>query len=570
MSVPRLNTQARAALLLLITWSLWLPLRDILAYPDRVSVLPNLQTDAAAYHAIASELEATRRLDALPPRHPPGWVALLALVYSVTGPSFVAAKVVSWVALLVSVAACAYLARRVYGPLAGWIAALLCASSPALRGYVGTVQYEVLTAAGLLVTLVLAVDTVDGTMQRALYRRAAWTGVAGGLLILTRETFAVIVPLVALWMASRVRPSSGTVAARLVAAIVIALAMAPAVAWSGIQSVRYGGLITISEKGPIVIDLGNNPLANGTYNAPLVGIAQPTGLAFVRSNPARSVVLAGRKVLYFWGILRDGWNVPRPTAVWLWRATTGLVPLEFFGAFARGGWLLGLFVVSLWMLGGAGIRTWWALPAIVLMLMAIHVAVLSSHRFAVPILPVVFVLVSGPLAVAATRLVPILRSRAVLAALGLFAAVVVAMQYQAWPLRVHYAAVELDGLEADNRVDEMSGQPVRAADARRGLRPVVLLTDEALPRGPLSIQVRMRRTSEPAAASLPAARMALTELDGRVACARDVEASDLAADRFETLVLPCRLTHDAVVTFAIYATGATDLAVADVALTWNP
>ena len=37
-----------------ITWGLWLPLRRLLRYPDRISVLPNLQTDAAAYHAIAT------------------------------------------------------------------------------------------------------------------------------------------------------------------------------------------------------------------------------------------------------------------------------------------------------------------------------------------------------------------------------------------------------------------------------------------------------------------------------------------------------------------------------------
>ena len=100
--------------------------------------------------------------------------------------------------------------------------------------------------------------------------------------------------------------------------------------------------------------------------------------------------------------------MPRPTAVWLWRATTGLVPLEFFAAIARGGWLLAVFVASLWMLGRQGLRDWWALPAAVLMLMAVHVATLSSHRFAVPILPVVFVLVSGPLR-AAVRAAPALR-----------------------------------------------------------------------------------------------------------------------------------------------------------------
>ena len=70
---------------------------------------------------------------------------MLALVYSVTGPSYVAAKLISWVGLIASVAMCWYLARRVFGETAAALAALLCALSPALRYYVGTVQYEVVT-----------------------------------------------------------------------------------------------------------------------------------------------------------------------------------------------------------------------------------------------------------------------------------------------------------------------------------------------------------------------------------------------------------------------------------------
>jgi dolichyl-phosphate-mannose-protein mannosyltransferase len=558
-----------AALIALIGWGASLPLRDVLAYPDRISVLPNLQTDAAAYHAIGLNLATTGSLEALPPRHPPGWVALLAALYTFTGPSFVAGKIVSWLAFLASIAMCAYLARHVYGATAAWIAALLVAWSPALRGYIGTLQYEVVTGTLLLMVLVLALRTVRATTANALYGWAALTGAAGAVLILTRETFAVIVPLVAFWILRRRLPLTRARAAWLTFAIVVGAAVMPAVLWSAVQSVRYGGLITISEKGPLVVELGYNPRANGTYNAPLVGIGQPTGLAFVRAYPQRTLVLAGRKILYFWGVLRDGWNVPRPAAVWLWRASTGLIPLQVAAGIARGGWLLFLFAVSFLVLGRNGLRAWWILPAVVLTLMAVHVAVLSSHRFAVPVLPVVFVLVSGPLAAAIRFAAPSLRTPVVAAATLGLALIVVALQYQQWPLEVQYEAADLDGLEADNVVDPVLGRPARVADAKRGLRPVVLLPDEYLPAGSLTTAVTVRRIDTAPPGIVPAIRLALVELDGTVACARDVSSDELPQDRFAAIAVPCRLSRDTAATLAIYSLGVTDLALGDVQMKWR-
>lgn len=568
MTEQRRRHVVRGALLLFIAWSLWLPLADVLAYPDRLSVLPNLQTDASTYHAIGTALAETRSLDALPPRHPPGWVTMLGAVYLVTGPSFVAGKIVSWLALVFSTAACFVLARRVYTGSAAWVAAAVCASSPAMRGYVGTLQYEVVTAALMLTVLVLGVRTLDTADARTRLRRAALTGIAAGLLILTRETFAVIVPLVALWMGDRLRKTTSTRDAILITALVVAVAAAPAVAWSAVQSLRQHTLITISEKGPMVVELGNNPLANGTYNAPLVGIGEPTGLAFVRTHPGQWFVLAWRKVFYFWGVLRDGWNVPRPIAVWLWRDTTGLLPLELFDAIARGGWLLIMFLVSLWLLGPTGLRLWWGLPVAVLTLMLVHVAVLSSHRFAVPVLPIVFVLISGPVAAALARLANTLRAPAIAAATTVLVVVLVLMQFQSWPLAMFLRAVDLDGQSADNLEDPVSHTQVRFADAKRGERPVVLLTDQYLPRGRVRVDVTMRRSGHSTKPG-PLARIALIELDGHVACAREITADLVAADRFTLVDTPCRVTRDTPATLAIFTLGNADLAIDGVDLIWT-
>lgn len=564
---PRLLS--RIGLGLFIAWCLSLPLSDILRYPDRVSVLPNLQTDAGAYDAIARDLARTRSLDALPPKHPPGWVTLLAFVYSVAGPSFVAGKSISWAALIVSVAVCAWLARRMYGARAAWVAALLCAASPALRGYVGTLQYEVITGTLMIAMLALAVHAIDATNTAAHARRAALAGVVAAILVLTRETFALVVPLVALWMAPQVSANVGRRPAALSVTLLIGIAAAPAVAWSAVQSIREGHLITISEKGPMVVELGNNPRANGTYNAPLVGIGQPTGLAFVRQFPERAAVLAVRKVLYFWGVLRDGWNVPRPSAVWIWRATTGLLPLSVIEPIVRGGWLLVAFLFALWFLRAAGLRQWWIFPMTVLTVLAVHVATLASYRFAVPVLPVVYVLVSGPLARLAVALGSTLRAPAVAIACGGLVAIIVAMQFQQWPLSVTYEAVDLDGADARNEIDQISGTLARVADARGGIRPAVLLPDEYLPAGALTVTVRARRLSTPPAHEAAAIRTVLFHLDGRPACLTDLPARELPIDRFDDFAVPCRLTRDGPATLIVYTLGVVDLAVERVNLSWT-
>ncbi len=326
---------------------------------------------------------------------------------------------------------------------------------------------------------VLAVCATEAESVRLLYWRSFWTGIAGAALILTRETFAVVVPLIGLWMAHRVITRTTRLRALGVAMLVTGVAAVPGLMWTVVQSVRFERLVTISEKGPLGIELGHNPLANGTYNAPLVGIGQPTGLAFVQQYPARSVVLSIRKMLYFWGVLRDGWNVPRPSAVWLWRASTGLVPLEWFAALARGGWLLILFVVALWQLGRVGVTRWWCVPGAVLVIMLVHVITLASHRYALTTLPLVFVLASGPL-LQLVRMFALGTGSATKAAALFFLAIVIGMQFPYWPLQRRLEAADLEGLNADNRIDEVARREVRVADAARGVRPVVLLTDEVL------------------------------------------------------------------------------------------
>src|SRR4029450_1408220 len=112
-------------------------------------------------------------------------------------------------------------------------------------------------------------------------------------------------------------------------------------------------------------------------------------------EPRGELRLAWRKLLYFWGVLRDGWNVPRPAAVWLARASGGLGPLEIILPAARGGWLLLALIVACVTLRRNQWQELWLLPAIIAALMAVHLATISSHRFAAPILPLALSLTPG-------------------------------------------------------------------------------------------------------------------------------------------------------------------------------
>ncbi len=557
------------ALLALVVWFAALPLRDVLAYPDRVSVLPNLQTDAAAYDAFARDLAASWQVSALPAKHPPGWMVLLASVYSVAGHSYVAGKLVSWAALLVSVALCGWLALRVYGPTAAAVAAVLCAASPGLRAYVGTLQYEVVTGALFALLLVLSTRVCDATRRGDAVRRAALAGAAGAALVLTRETFVLVVPIAAWWIWRRVGRAVDRRSALLAAGTLLVVATAPPLAWSTLQTVHHERLILISEKGPKAFQLGNNPLANGTYNEPLAGMAEPSGFAYVRAFPLQAVRLAARKVLYLFGILRDGWNVPHPAAVWIWRATTGALPLPMIEPVVRGGWLLAVCLIAFRTLGRDGLRTWWVLPATVSAILAVHVITLGSYRFAIPVLPVLYVMASGPLATLARAVVPALRTPIIAVTCALIAALAVAAQYRSWPLDVRYDAVDLDGIAAANEVDTVSRSPARLADARRGFRPVALLPDTYFPEGRLTVTVLIRRTSEPASITTPVARVALLHLDGQSACVGDVLAGQLQTDRFSEVAIPCRLTRDGPATLAVYSLGQADLTIDEVRLEWE-
>jgi len=559
----------RLLLIGVILWGLHLPLHDLLTYPDRISVLSNLRADADTYDRAARRLATTWSSDDLPIRIPPGWITVLALLYSVTGPSFVAGKLLNFAALIVVLLLSAWIARRAFGPGSGWAAAVLVAMSPAFRGYVGVLQYEVFTAALLCGTLALAIRTAEAATPRALWQRALITSLFAAALVITREPFALPVIALGVWVASRTRATAGTRMALAAGATMIALAAVPSLAWSAMQIARTGELVTSFNQGPIVAELGHNPLANGTFNAPLVGIGQPTGVRFALAYPEREVQLAARKVLYFWGVLRDGWNVPRPAAVWVWRATTGRVPLAWIEPWARGGVLLLTVLIALALWTRAEWRCWWVFPAVLAAVMVMYIITLSSFRFSVPSLPVAYMLASGPVASLARRAKAALAVPAVMLPLALLLTMAIAMQFQSWPLTISLDAADLDGVGAANTIDPVSQRPARVADARRGVRPVALLPDEYLPAGRMVVTMRARSVTPAVSAQTAVARLVVLQFDGRPACMSDLTAAQLPA-AFGEVAVPCGLTTDGPATLIVYSLGANEIAIDRISLNWMP
>jgi len=557
----------RLVLVGLILWGLHLPLHDVLTYPDRISVLPNLQADADTYDHAARRLAATWSSDELPTRHPPGWIAVLALLYAVTGPSVVAGKLLNFAALIVVLLLSAWIARRAFGPAPGWAAAVLVAMSPGFRGYVGVLQYEVFTAALLCATLALAIRTTEAATPRALWQRALITSLVAAALVVTREPFALPVIALGLWVALRASATVGPRMALAAGATIVAFAAVPSLAWSGIQSARTGELVTISDQAPIVIELGHNPLANGTFNAPLVGIGQPTGVRFALAYPGRELQLAARKVLYFWGVLRDGWNVPRPAAVWVWRATTGLVPLAWIEPWARGGALLLTVLIALVLWTRAEWQCWWIFPAVLASVMVMYIITLSSFRFSVPSLPVAYILASGPVASLARRAKSAFAAPAAMLLLAVALTIAIAMQFQSWPLTISLDAADLDGVGAANTIDPVSQRPARVADARRGVRPVALLPDEYLPAGGMVVTIRARSVTPAVSAQTVVARIVVFQLDGRQACVSDLTAARLPA-AFADVAVRCGLTADGPATLIVYSLGTNEIAIDRIKMSW--
>jgi hypothetical protein len=186
----------------------------------------------------------------------------------------------------------------------------------------------------------------------------------------------------------------------------------------------------------------------------------------------------------------------------------------------------------------------------------------SSYRFAVPLLPILFAIAAAPLVHVAWWLVAS-RSRyvACLALVVVFAA----MQRGAWPLRYELTAAQTDGLNATDILDPQSGV-VRVADAARGRRAAILLSDEALPRGTFDVVIRMKVLADAREQAVVQAWLQ-TDAATRI-CERVIEARTSPAGEWFSVEMPCTLRADTVATVVVETTGVVDVAFESLRLRW--
>jgi Dolichyl-phosphate-mannose-protein mannosyltransferase len=572
------------------------PLVRLVQGGEVYTLLPNLQVDADSYDRLAQEVLRTGSLSAIPPTFAPGFVTILAVVYATFGHSIVAAKTLLWICLVLATIGAALLARRVHGTAAaGWTAAFLTASSAALQAYTGTIQYEVLVAALILALIALTLRVIAPQKPGALVWRAVLLGAALGVAVLIRETIIVLVPVFALFVAHRAHrahrahpahpahPATLRARARVGAAAglaVLVCAMAVPLGWSAAESRRMGRVMLVRDNVQGILPFGHNPYANGTWNAALAGIGEPSGIAFIIAEPRLELWLLGRKLMYFWGVLRDGWNVPRPGAVWLARATGGLLPLDLLLPVIRGGWILAALLAACLALRGDQWREYWLLPGTIASLMFVHLVTISSHRFAIPILPVAFVLVAGVISRSISWFISRVVDRTRVGGLAVRGVVLAAavtailtagsvMQAYQWPVRYRLQPTELDGVNGENRT-EPDGRLVRVSDAARGQRVAFALYDEYLPSGPVTLRLQIRRGAGDLPVGTPVARVSLFRIDGSPPCYTPITIGQLAPpDTWTQFTLSCNVPSDGPTRFIVDTLGRVDLSFGDAHLQWR-
>lgn len=260
--------------------------------------------DERDYHAVATHLLAGAGFsgDHGPTAfRAPGQPAFLAAVYAIAGERPIAALVVESTLLVALPFLVAALARRLGAP--AWAAGLAAAAAsmhPGLAVASATLYPAALTAVALTAGIVLAADALDsGSLPRA-----AASGLALGVAGAATTTFAPVALLVGLVAALRKRLA--------MAAIVIAVGLAPTAAWAARNAVTLGAP-TLATHGGFNLALGANdratPRSGNHVDLPIPRAELPddelardralrdAGVRWIEAHPGRWAGLAAARAV---------------------------------------------------------------------------------------------------------------------------------------------------------------------------------------------------------------------------------------------------------------------------------
>jgi len=331
---------------------------------------------------------------------------LLAVIYSLFGPSAWAVRICQ---ALFGAVACVALARagaRFFDERVGWIAGLFLALYPPAIFFDGILQKASLDL--LLMTTLLWV--VARAQDSAQFRWFIAAGAALGAMTLNRENAAALAPLLLFWIGWLAWPKLAAVA--LPRAAMFCLGLALALVPVGLRNYYVGGafLLTTSQMGSNFY-IGNHAGASGGYDPMRAGRGDPT----FESEDARILAeddlkrpLTSREVSRYW--MDRSWQFIRQNPVawarllaWKWFMTWNAaeaVDAEALSTHARQSWALATLEYALHFgvlipLAALGIwttrRDWrrlWILYAMLLVFAAAVTAFFVFARYRYPMAPV--------------------------------------------------------------------------------------------------------------------------------------------------------------------------------------
>jgi tetratricopeptide (TPR) repeat protein len=245
---------------------IWI-LRD-LARHDPFFEQPSV--DERMYHEWAAAIARGEGFGAQVFLNGPAYPAFLAAIYAVFGPSLLAAKAVQSALGVVDCVLAWALGRRLFGPIAGLVAAAILAFYAQTLFYPATLLLEGAQGTLLLAMLWLCVRAQENPHPA----RWAAAGACTGLAALARPTALVFAAGMTAWAALRpgVARRAGAGAA-LAYALGVAVLVLPAT-W---HNARVGhDFVLVSYAGGMNLYIGNNPAARGEFDVPPI---VPTALA---------------------------------------------------------------------------------------------------------------------------------------------------------------------------------------------------------------------------------------------------------------------------------------------------
>lgn len=233
----------------------------LLQYRAEVPFLEVPISDSAYYQTWAERVASGEGYGPRPFYMAPLYPTLLGLLYRVTGPRPEVAAYLQCVLGLLNLWLVARLGRRVAGPWAGLLGAVLLT----LYAPVLFLETKILTETLTIMLLLLALLAGSRAFEAGSRSRPWWflaSGVLGGLACLARPNLLALAVLVGLWVAVRAFRRRPVAPARFLAlaAAGLVLTIAPVAARNAVVGHDW---VLISSNGGIVFAQGNHPAATG-------------------------------------------------------------------------------------------------------------------------------------------------------------------------------------------------------------------------------------------------------------------------------------------------------------------